>query len=117
MPKTNRRGEPRTSELPGTLRRSPRKAQETFAKAHDSALAEYGDEERAHRVAYSALKHSFQKVGDHWEEKARPVADDQGRACGRHSPQAGLSRYAPSIASVSGDLTWKTRRSTVCAAR
>lgn len=76
MPKTDKHGDPRISELPGTLRRSPKKAQETFAKAHDSALAEYGDEERAHRVAYSALKHSFQKVGDHWEQKARRGPSD-----------------------------------------
>lgn len=76
MPKTDKNGEPRESELPGTLRRSPEKAQETFAKTYDSALAQYGDEERAHRVAYSALKHSFQKVGDHWEQKKRRGPSD-----------------------------------------
>jgi cation transport regulator ChaB len=76
MPKTNAKGEPRPSELPDTLRRSPRKAQETFAKAHDSALAQYGDEERAHRVGYAALKHSFQKVGDHWEAKKQRGPSD-----------------------------------------
>ncbi len=76
MPKTNKSGEPRTGELPGTLRRSPTKAQETFAKAHDSALEQYGDEERAHRVGYAALKHTFQKVGDHWEEKKRRGPSD-----------------------------------------
>jgi len=27
------------------------------------------DEERAHRVAYNAVKHEFQKVGDRWEFK------------------------------------------------
>ena len=47
MPKTSSRGEPKQSELPSTLRRSSKKAQDTFAKAHDSALEEYGgDEER-----------------------------------------------------------------------
>lgn len=76
MPKTSKSGDPLTSELPGTLRRSPKKAQETFAKAHDSALAEYGDEARAHRVAYAALKHTFQKVGDHWEAKKRRGPSD-----------------------------------------
>lgn len=76
MPKTNKSGEPLSSELPGTLRRSPKKAQETFAKAHDSALEQYGDEERAHRVGYAALKHTFQKVGDHWEEKKRRGPSD-----------------------------------------
>jgi cation transport regulator ChaB len=69
MPKTSKSGEPIKEELPGTLRRSPKKAQDTFAKAHDSAAAQYGDEERANRVAYAAVKHSFEKKDDHWEPK------------------------------------------------
>ena len=69
MPKAGKSGEPRQQELPGTLRRSPKEAQETFAKAHDSAAQTYGEGERAHRVAYSALKHKFEKRGDHWEPK------------------------------------------------
>ena len=69
MPKTTSSGEPRPEELPGTLRRSPKKAQDTFAKTYDSALAEYGDEQRASRVAWGAVKHMFEKVGDHWEYK------------------------------------------------
>ncbi|SRR5579871_5855142 len=69
MPKTTRDGEPRTEEMPGTLKRSPREAQETFAKAHDSAVDSYGEGQRAYRVAYAALKRKFQKVGDHWEKK------------------------------------------------
>ncbi|MET1154235.1 ChaB family protein [Arthrobacter sp.] len=69
MPKTTKSGKPKQSELPSTLQRSGKKAQETFAEAHDSAAETYGDEERAHRVAYSALKHTHEKVGDHWEPK------------------------------------------------
>ena len=69
MPKASKSGKPIKEELPGTVRRSPEKAQRTFAKAHDSAVEEYGEGERAHRVAYSALKHSFEKRGDHWEPK------------------------------------------------
>jgi cation transport regulator ChaB len=69
MPKTTSSGKPKKNELPGTIQRSPAKAQRTFAKAHDSAAEQYGDGERAHRVAYSALKHSFEKTGDHWEPK------------------------------------------------
>src|SRR5437660_11924422 len=57
-------------DLPGTIQRSPGKAQETYAKTLESAHEEYGgDEERAHRTAYASLKHSFEKVGDHWEPK------------------------------------------------
>lgn len=69
MPKTTRNGKAKKEELPGTLKRSPEKAQRTFAKTHDSAAETYGDEERANRVAYGAVKHSYEKVGDHWEPK------------------------------------------------
>jgi cation transport regulator ChaB len=56
-------------DLPSTLQRSPAKAQRTYAKAHDSAAETYGEGERAHRAAYAALKHSFERRGDHWEPK------------------------------------------------
>jgi cation transport regulator ChaB len=80
MPKTTKVGQPRAEELPGTLRRSPRKAQRTFAKAHDSAAEQYGDGERANRVAYNAVKHQFQKVGDHWEPKGHKGPSDERAA-------------------------------------
>ncbi len=88
MPKTTKQGKAKKSELPGTLQRSPAKAQRTFAKAHDSAVEQYGDGERAHRVAYDALKHTFEKKGDHWEPKDRkgpsdPQAAKSGRAARR----------------------------------
>jgi cation transport regulator ChaB len=60
---------PGREELPSTLERSPQDAQRTWIKAHDSAVEEYGEGERAHRVAYGALKHTYEKVGDHWERK------------------------------------------------
>jgi cation transport regulator ChaB len=60
---------PGKSKLPSTLKRSPAKAQRTYEKTLENAEKEYGDGERAHRTAYSALKHSFEKVGDHWEAK------------------------------------------------
>ena len=56
-------------DLPGTLERSPAKAQRTYAKTLKHAEAEYGKGERAGRTAYASLKHSFEKVGDHWEAK------------------------------------------------
>jgi cation transport regulator ChaB len=69
MPKTTRGGQPRQGELPSTLQRSSKEAQETFAKAHDSAVKTYGEGQRAHRTAYSALKHKFEKKGDRWVRK------------------------------------------------
>ena len=76
MPKTTKSGQAKKDELPSTLKRSDAKAQRTFAKAHDAAADEYGEGERAHRVAYSALKHSYEKVGDHWEPKEEKGPSD-----------------------------------------
>jgi cation transport regulator ChaB len=69
MPAKKRSSSSSKTDLPSTLERSPKKAQETWQKTHDSAVEEYGEGERAHRTAYSSLKHSFEKVGDHWEPK------------------------------------------------
>jgi cation transport regulator ChaB len=77
MPKTTKTGAAKKSELPSTLQKSPAKAQRTFAKAHDAAANEYGEGERAHRVAYSAVKHSYEKVGDHWEPKDKKGPSDE----------------------------------------
>jgi cation transport regulator ChaB len=73
---------PARDEIPGTLKRSPKKAQETWVKTHDSAVETYGEGERAHRTAFSALKHSFQKVEDHWEPKKRKGPSDPQAAKG-----------------------------------
>ncbi len=71
MPKVNK------EELPGTLQRSPGKAQRTYAETLENAHQEYDSEERAHRTAYASLKHSFEKVGDHWEPKGRKGPSDE----------------------------------------
>ena len=70
-------------DLPGTIKRSPKKAQRTFAKTLDSAHEQYDDEQRAHRTAYSSLKHSFEKVGDHWEPKDEKGPSDPQAKGGR----------------------------------
>lgn len=85
MPKTTKSGTAKKSELPSTLKRSPAKAQRTFAKAHDSAADEYGDERRANQVAWAAVKHSFEKVGDHWEKKGKKGPSDAQAAGGRNT--------------------------------
>src|SRR5690349_6435726 len=77
MPKTTKSGKPKQEELPGTIKRSGAKAQRTFAKAHDSAIEQYGEGERAHRVAMSALKNTHEKVGDHWEKKKKSGPSDE----------------------------------------
>jgi len=76
MPTTTKNGEPIRDELPATIRRSSAKAQRTFAKAHDSAAEQYGEGERAHRVAYAALKHTFEKKDDRWVAKGHKGPSD-----------------------------------------
>ncbi|MFN8078224.1 MAG: ChaB family protein [Kineosporiaceae bacterium] len=91
MPKTTKRGTPKQEELPSTLQRSDAKAQRTFAKTHDSAAEQYGDGRRAHQTAFAALKHSYEKVGDHWEPKEHRGPSDAHAEEGRGSsaPTAG----------------------------
>ena len=79
---------PGQEELPSTLRRSPKKAQDTWIKVHDSAVQTYGEGRRAHQTAFAALKHSFEKVGDHWEPKERKGPSDPRAAMGRPGEQA-----------------------------
>jgi hypothetical protein len=73
---------PARKEMPSTLKRSPKKAQDTWAETHDSAVETYGEGERAHRTAFAAVKHSFEKVGDHWEPKGRKGPSDAQAARG-----------------------------------
>jgi cation transport regulator ChaB len=80
------------SDIPSTIQRSGKKAQDTWAAAHDSAVDSYGDGERAHRTAFSALKHTHEKVGDHWEPKEEYGPSDEQAARGNRSgdlPTAG----------------------------
>ncbi|MBV9162536.1 MAG: ChaB family protein [Pseudonocardiales bacterium] len=79
---------PAKDELPSTLQRSPEKAQRTWSKTHDSAVETYGEGERAHRTAFAALKHTHQKVGDHWEPKDGAGPSDE-RAAGGVDPRTG----------------------------
>jgi hypothetical protein len=85
------------ADLPGTLKRSPKKAQETWAKTHDAAVGTYGEGERAHRTAFSSLKHSFEKVGDHWEPKARKGPSDEQAAKGGAAARRGRGASAGGV--------------------
>ena len=91
MPKTTKSGKPKKDELPSTLQRSDDKAQRTFAKAHDAAAEQYGNEQQAHQVAFAALKHTHEKVGDHWEPKESSGPSDAQAAGNRdtHRETAG----------------------------
>ena len=90
MPKTNKDGSAKKSELPSTLERSSDQAQRTYAHTYDAAIESYdGDEERAQRTAWAAVKHTHEKVGDHWEAKDEPGPSDERAE--RGGPSGGQS--------------------------
>jgi hypothetical protein len=73
-------------DLPSTLQRSPESARKTYAEAKESAEETYGKGERASRTAYSALKHTHEKVGDHWEPKEEKGPSDSRAQSGGQNP-------------------------------
>jgi cation transport regulator len=59
------------SDLPDSVRNNlPRHAQEIYRAAYNSAEDQYGEESRAHRVAWSAVENKYEKndQGD-WVQK------------------------------------------------
>ena len=83
---------PAKKDLPSTVARSGRKAQETWGKTHDSAVEQYGEGERAHRTAFAALKHTHEKVGDHWEQKdEKGPSDAQAARTGAAARRGGAT--------------------------
>jgi cation transport regulator ChaB len=79
----NARMPTKKEDLPSTLLRSAKKVQDTYAKTLDSAEETYdGDEQRAHRTAWAAVKHVAEKQGDHWELKDEPGPSDAQAAKG-----------------------------------
>jgi cation transport regulator ChaB len=83
--------------LPSTLARSPKKAQNTYIETLEAAEKQHGDGEAAHRIALASLKHSFEKVGDHWERKQKKgPSDSQGEKTGNAARQ-GKGRTAGGV--------------------
>jgi len=81
-------------DLPSTIKRSPKKVQDTYAKTLDSAHETYDSEERAHRTAFSAVKHVAEKKGDHWELKDEPgPSDPQSKQSGRQARDRPRATY------------------------
>ncbi|MCU4187001.1 ChaB family protein [Acidiferrimicrobium sp. IK] len=92
-----------TPDVPSTLRRSPAKAQRTYEETLESAEDQYGDEARAHRVAWGAVKHSYEKTGDHWEAKDRKGPSDAQSA--RPSGRAKRDRPLPTAEGVDANAS------------
>jgi hypothetical protein len=72
MPRSSWHGLTPAGELPGTLKRSPAEAQETFTRALAGAVQAYGHGDEALRAAYAEFKRTFEKRGDHWIPKQAP---------------------------------------------
>ncbi len=85
MPKTTKSGKAIEDELPSTLQRSDQHAKQVFAKTYDSAIDQYDDEQRAHQTAFASLKHTHEKVRDHWEPKEEFGPSDARAEEGRDS--------------------------------
>ena len=68
-PQTSRRGLAPAGELPGTLKRSSKDAQQAFTRALTSAVQVHGEGDQANRAAYAEFKRTFEKRGDHWIPK------------------------------------------------
>jgi cation transport regulator ChaB len=83
--------------LPSTLERSPAKAQETYIHTLESAEQTHGNGEAAHRIALSALKHAFEKVGDHWEAKQTKGPSDAQAAKTGAAARGGRSETAGGV--------------------
>src|SRR5918998_1090325 len=89
-------------DLPSTIARSPKKVQKTYAKTLDSAHEQYDSEERAHRTAFSAVKHVAEKRGDHWELKDKKgPSDPQAARSGAAARRGGGKSYGGVDASKS----------------
>jgi ChaB len=71
MPRSRRYHLP--GDLPATLRRSCREAQEAFTRAYEEAVQAYGEGDQAWRAAFTALKREFEKRGDHWIARRAPA--------------------------------------------
>lgn len=79
MPReSERRGPSRAGEqeMPSTVARSDERARRTWKEVHDNAVEQYGEGERAHRTAFAALKHTYEKQGDRWVPKDEKGASD-----------------------------------------
>jgi ChaB/Rho termination factor, N-terminal domain len=87
MAEDHDKAEKMRKDVPSTVARSDDKAVRTLKETLESAEDSYGDDgERAHRVAYSSLKHTHEKVGDHWEPKEKNgLSDEQSERSGPES--------------------------------
>ncbi|MFS8479201.1 MAG: ChaB family protein [Micromonosporaceae bacterium] len=93
----HKQAEEMRKDVPSTIARSDDKAVRTFKKTLESAEESYGSGERARRAAFASLKHTHEKVGDHWEPKGRKGPSDPEAELG--APEA-ISQPRPTAQGV-----------------
>jgi cation transport regulator ChaB len=97
------------------------KVRDTYEKTLDSAHEQYDSEQRAHRTAWSAVKHIAEKDGDHWELKDEPGPSDPqsqaARLAGADNPKQTYRRASTSRATRRRSCTSAPSSSTSTAAR
>ncbi len=99
-------------DLPSTIERSSKKVQRTYSKALDNAYEQYDSEERAHRTAFAAVKHSFEKVGDHWEpKKKKGPSDPQAAKSGKAARKGGKTFGGVDVAGNSKQTLYERAKS------
>jgi len=105
MSDKHRQAEEMREDVPSTIARSGDKAVRTYKKTLESAEDSYGDGERAHRAAYASLKHTHEKVGDHWEPKdAKGPSDEQAAKSTPESRKGGPTAQGVDAKAKKGHL-------------
>jgi anti-sigma B factor antagonist len=85
-PRTSQASMAPDGQLPSTLKRSSKEAQQTFTRALASAVQAHGEGDEAFRAAYVEFKRTFEKCGDRWIPKRplpigpAPAAEGSGAA-------------------------------------
>src|SRR3954447_24470778 len=98
MADEHQQAEAMRDDVPSTIARSDDKAVRTYKKTLESAEETYdGDGERARRTAFAALKHTHEKVGDHWEPKDHPGPSDPQAAKGGDDARKGANETAGGV--------------------
>jgi cation transport regulator ChaB len=100
---------PAKKDMPSTLRRSDKRAQEIWSKTHDSAVESYGEGERSHRTAFASLKHEYRKSGDKWVPKGHRGPSDPQAAGNRSTHRMTAGGYDVGPAATVKELRQEAR--------
>jgi hypothetical protein len=94
-PQASRRDLAPAGELPGTLKRSSKEAQQTFTRALARAVQAYGEGNQANRAAYAEFARS-RAIADLRSERGRPLSASANHA-GRYAHHDVLTRASRRI--------------------